>query len=164
MLPFSWRRFVTILAVLFLVNWLLVQVFAPAEERIRVPYTPTFITQVKAGNVKEISSEGDTVQGEFKKDVTYEGDKAKLFKTEIPAFANDNALSKLLEENAVTVNAEPPGERSLLETILFSSVPRSCWWACSCGSPGGRRQAPAAGCWPSSVARAPSGSRARSRT
>ena len=31
MLPFSWRRFVTILAVLFLVNWLLVQVFAPAE-------------------------------------------------------------------------------------------------------------------------------------
>ncbi len=123
MLPFSWRRFVTILAVLFLVNWLLVQVFAPAEERIRVPYTPTFITQVKAGNVKEISSEGDTVQGEFKKDVTYEGDKAKLFKTEIPAFANDNALSKLLEENAVTVNAEPPGERSLLETILFSFGP-----------------------------------------
>jgi cell division protease FtsH len=123
MLPFSWRRFVTILAVLFLVNWLLVQVFAPAKERIAVPYTPTFIAQVKAGNVKEISSEGDTVQGEFKKAVTYEGDKATAFKTEIPSFANDNALSRLLEENKVTVTAAPPGERSLLETILFSFGP-----------------------------------------
>ena len=63
MLPFSLRRFVTILAVLFLVNWLLVQVLAPAKEVIRVPYTPTFIAQVKAGNVKEIAAEGDTVQG-----------------------------------------------------------------------------------------------------
>ena len=67
MMPFSPRRFVTILAVLFLVNWALVQVFAPAKERIRVPYTPTFIAQVKAGNVKEISSKGDTIQGEFKR-------------------------------------------------------------------------------------------------
>ena len=40
MLPFSPRRFITILAVLFLVNWALVQVLAPAKERIRVPYTP----------------------------------------------------------------------------------------------------------------------------
>ena len=123
MLPFSLRRFVTILAVLFLLNWLLVQVFAPAEERISVPYTPTFIAQVKAGNVKEISAEGDTIQGEFKKDVEYKGDKATNFKTEIPSFANDNALSSLLEENAVVVNAEPPGERSLIETILFSFGP-----------------------------------------
>ncbi len=123
MLPFSLRRFVTILAVLFLVNWLLVQVLAPAKEVIRVPYTPTFIAQVKAGNVKEIAAEGDTVQGEFKKEVTYKGDKAKDFKTEIPSFANDNALSALLEDNKVTVNAEPPGERSLFETILFSFGP-----------------------------------------
>ena len=123
MLPFSLRRFVTILAVLFLVNWLLVQVLAPGKEVIRVPYTPTFIAQVKDGNVKEIAAEGDTVQGEFKKEVTYKGDKAKDFKTEIPSFANDNALSALLEENKVTVNAEPPGERSLFETILFSFGP-----------------------------------------
>ena len=59
-----------------------------------MPYTPTFIAQVKAGNVKEISAEGDTVQGEFKKEVKYKGDKATDFKTEIPSFANDNALSE----------------------------------------------------------------------
>ncbi len=123
MLPFSPRRFITILAVLFLVNWAIVQVFAPAKERIRVPYTPTFLTQVKAGNVKEISSEGDTISGEFKKEVKYKDNTAKDFKTEVPTFANDNALSRELEEQEVVVNASPPGDRSLLETILFSFGP-----------------------------------------
>ena len=123
MLPFSPRRFLTILAVLFLANWLLVQVFAPAKERIRVPYTPTFIAQVKADNVKEISSEGDTIQGDFKKEVKYKDDKAGSFKTEVPSFADDNQLSKLLQEHNVTVNAKPPGDRSLLETLLFSFGP-----------------------------------------
>ena len=61
-----------------------------------MPYTPTFLAQVSAGNVKEISSEGDTIQGEFKKEVKYKDDKATDFKTEIPTFANDNALSQLL--------------------------------------------------------------------
>ena len=123
MLPFSWRRFVTILAVLFLVNWLLVQVLAPPTERIRVPYTPTFLKEVRSSNVKEISSEGDTIQGEFDKTVKYDGDSSKNFKTEVPTFADDNALSKLLEDNGVVVNAKPPGDRSLLETILFSFGP-----------------------------------------
>ncbi len=123
MIPFSPRRFLTILAVLFLVNWGLVQIFAPAKERIRVPYTPTFLKEVKAGNVKEISSEGDTISGEFKSDVKYKDKKAKNFKTEVPTFANDNALSRELEDNDVVVNASPPGDRSLLETILFSFGP-----------------------------------------
>ncbi len=123
MIPWSGRRFLTILLVLFVLNWALVAIFAPAEERIRVPYNPTFIAQVEDGNVKEISSKGDTVQGEFKQEVEYEGDKAKNFETEVPTFANDDQLSKLLEDNDVVVNAEAPGSRSLLETILFSFGP-----------------------------------------
>jgi cell division protease FtsH len=123
MIPFSPRRFITILAVLFLVNWALVQVFAPAKERIRVPYTPTFLKEVKAGNVKEISSEGDTIKGEFKADVKYKDKKADNFKTEVPTFANTDALSRELEQHGVVVNASPPGDRSLLETILFSFGP-----------------------------------------
>ena len=55
--------------------------------------------------MKEISSEGDTISGEFKKEVKYKDDKAKNFKTEVPTFANDNALSRVLEENNVVVNA-----------------------------------------------------------
>ena len=46
MLPWSGRRFLVILAVLFLLNWLIVAIFAPGEERIRVPYNPTFLEQV----------------------------------------------------------------------------------------------------------------------
>jgi cell division protease FtsH len=123
MLPWSWRRFLVILAALFVLNWLIVAVFAPPEKRIRVPYTPTFLQQLRDGNVSEISSEGDTVQGEFKKEVKYKGDSAKGFKTEVPTFANDRQLSSLLEDNKVTVNAKPPGDRSLFETLLFSFGP-----------------------------------------
>jgi cell division protease FtsH len=123
MLPWSGRRFLVILAVLFLLNWLIVAIFAPAEERIQVPYNPTFLTEVREGNVEEISSRGETVQGTFRELVRHEGEEAEKFETEIPTFANEEELSQLLEREDVTINAEPPGERSLLETILFSFGP-----------------------------------------
>jgi cell division protease FtsH len=123
MLPWSPRRFLIILAALFLLNWAIVAIFAPAEPRISVPYNPNFLAQVRDGNVKEISSTGDTIKGDFKKEVTFEGDKAKKFETEIPTFANQRQLSSLLEDQDVVVTASPPGERSLLETLLFSFGP-----------------------------------------
>jgi cell division protease FtsH len=123
MIPWSGRRFLVILISLFVLNWLIVAIFAPAEQRIRVPYNPTFLSEVRDNNVKEISSKGDTVQGEFKKEVKYKGDKATGFETEIPTFANKDELSSLLTENKVVINAEPPNSRSLLETILFSFGP-----------------------------------------
>src|SRR5918997_4119053 len=96
MIPWSPRRFITILAALFLLNWLIVAVFAPAEKRITVPYNPTFLEQVRKGNVKEISSTGDTVKGEFDREVTRDDETAKQFETEIPTFADDQQLSSLL--------------------------------------------------------------------
>ncbi len=123
MLPWSGRRFLAILVALFVLNWLIVEIFAPAEERIRVPYNPTFLNQVRDGNVKEISSRGDTVQGKFGKEVKYKDDSAKNFETEIPTFANDDELTQLLTEQDVVINAEPPDSRSLFQTILFSFGP-----------------------------------------
>ena len=123
MIPWSPRRFIVILAALFLLNWVIVQIFAPPTERITVPYSPTFLSEVRKGNVNEISSTGETVKGEFDKDVSYKGDKAKDFETEVPTFANEDQLANLLEDNDVVVSANPPGERSLLETILFSFGP-----------------------------------------
>ena len=65
----------------------------------------------------------------FKKAETYQDSKPTTqFKTEIPAFADTNALSQLLEQKGVVVNAEPldtgaPWWQSLLlgfgPTILF---------------------------------------------
>jgi len=123
MIPWSPRRFITILLGLFVLNWLIVAVFAPPENKIKVPYNPTFLTEVRGGNVKEISASGNTIKGDFKKKVTYKGDSATRFETEIPIFANRQQLSSLLETQNVVINAEPPGERSLLQTLLFSFGP-----------------------------------------
>jgi cell division protease FtsH len=123
MLPWSPRRFLIILGLLLLLNWAIVAMFAPPEPRIQVPYNPTFLEKVRDGNVREISSTGETIKGEFRREVTYEGDKAKQFETQVPTFANENELSRLLEDENVVVNAKPPGERSLLETLLFSFGP-----------------------------------------
>src|SRR3954470_2652214 len=123
LIPWSGRRFVTILIALFVLNWALVAVLAPAEKRIQVPYNPTFLGEVRKDNVREISSKGESVQGEFRKEVSYKGDKAKGFKTEIPTFADRRELSALLTTHDVTINAETPNSRSLFETILFSFGP-----------------------------------------
>jgi cell division protease FtsH len=101
----------------------LAAIIAPPEKRIRVPYNPTFLAQVRNENVTEISSKGESVQGDFKKEVTYKGDKGKKFSTEVPTFANRRELSDLLTTHNVTINAKNPDSRSVLATILFSFGP-----------------------------------------
>src|SRR3954452_4510125 len=138
MLPFGGRRFFLILLGLFALNWLIVAVFAPPANKIKVPYNPTFLTQVRAGNVKEISATGNTIKGDFKKKVTYNKDSATRFETEIPIFANRQQLSSLLETQNVTINAEPPASARCSRRSCSASGPRSCWCCCSSGSPGAR--------------------------
>ncbi|HZR95426.1 MAG TPA: ATP-dependent zinc metalloprotease FtsH [Gaiellaceae bacterium] len=97
--------------------------------RVRVPYSPFFLDQVRTHRVTSITSKGTAIQGTFAKKLTYRGSKpTRLFKTEIPAFANTDALSNLLQSKGVTVNAEPldtgaPWWQNLLlgfgPTILF---------------------------------------------
>ena len=97
--------------------------------RIRVPYSPFFLQQVTDGHVKEITSKGTAIQGTFTQKQQYAGSKPTLrFRTEIPAFADNNALSRLLQEKRVVVNAQPldsgaPWWQNLLlgfgPTILF---------------------------------------------
>ena len=80
-------------------------------------------------NVEEITSKGTDIQGAFRREVTFEdSEPTTRFRTEIPAFANTDELSQLLQENDVTVNAEPldtggPWWQTLLvgfgPTILF---------------------------------------------
>jgi cell division protease FtsH len=76
--------------------------------RVRVPYSPFFLNQVSAGHVKQITSKGTAIQGTFTQKLRYAGSTpTKLFVTEIPAFADNNALSSLLQKKGVTVNAQP---------------------------------------------------------
>src|SRR5437868_404270 len=76
--------------------------------RVRVPYSPFFLQQVGAGHVAEITSKGTAIQGTFTRPERYGSSKATTrFKTEVPAFADTNALSQLLQRKRVIVNAEP---------------------------------------------------------
>jgi cell division protease FtsH len=122
------RWIVFILALLAFNLFISSRVMGP-ESRVRVPYSPFFLQQVEAGNVGEIRSKGTDIQGTFKKAVTFEDAKPTTrFRTEVPAFANTDELSRLLRENDVTVNAQPldtgaPWWQTLLvgfaPTILF---------------------------------------------
>jgi cell division protease FtsH len=103
-----------------------------AQSRVRVPYSPFFLNKVRAGDVKDITSKGTAIQGAFKEAQKYKDEKPTTnFRTEIPAFANTDQLSKLLQSKGVVVNAEPldtgaPWWQNLLlgfgPTILFIAL------------------------------------------
>ena len=122
------RWIVFFLAVLGLNLFIASRAMGP-ESRVRVPYSPFFLEQVQARNVEEITSKGTDIQGAFRKEVTFEdSEPTTRFRTEIPAFANTDELSRLLQQNDVTVNADPldtggPWWQTLLvgfgPTILF---------------------------------------------
>ena len=95
----------------------------------RVPYSPFFLQQVRESKVKDITSKGTAIQGTFKEAETYKDSKPTTrFRTEIPTFADNTSLSKLLQSKGVIVNAKPldtgsPWWQSLLlffgPTLLF---------------------------------------------
>ncbi|MCW3038181.1 MAG: hflB [Solirubrobacterales bacterium] len=123
----SWQRFGALLLALFALNFFLTTLLPGGERPARISYSPVFLNQVKAGNVKEISSRGETVSGKFREafDPPGKSGKTKKFTTELPTFAvNGSALSKLLEQNNVEINAESPNQgRSLVATLLISLLP-----------------------------------------
>jgi cell division protease FtsH len=79
------------------------------ETRIRVPYSPFFLQQVRADNVVSVTSTATELQGNFRQATKPEGTSkaAKHFVTEIPSFANTDQLSQLLQAHGVVVNAQP---------------------------------------------------------
>jgi cell division protease FtsH len=123
------RRWIIFAVGLLLLNFYLGSRATQPTSRVRVPYSPFFLEQVQAGNVKEITSKGTAIQGTFTKKEQYAKNKPTTkFQTEIPAFANNNALSQLLQQKRVVVNAQPldtgaPWWENLLlgfgPTILF---------------------------------------------
>jgi cell division protease FtsH len=126
--PPSWRRYRgwILLALLVLAfNIFFSSRATQPPERLRVPYSPFFLDQVTAGDVKDITSKGTAIQGTFTEPKSYAGSKATtLFKTEIPAFADTDALSQLLEEKDVVVNAQPLDTGPpLWESLLLGFAP-----------------------------------------
>jgi cell division protease FtsH len=123
------RRWILFAIGLLLLNFYLGSRANQPASRVRVPYSPFFLNQVSAGHVKSITSKGTAIQGTFTQKEQYAGSKPTTnFQTEIPAFANNDALSALLQKKGVVVNAKPldtgaPWWQNLLlgfgPTVLF---------------------------------------------
>jgi cell division protease FtsH len=139
-------RFWIILLVLLALNWLLVPLFLPEQQdRVTIPYT-LFKQQVAAGNVAEITSQGDDIQGIFKQPIadpnaaqtataqaqaapqpTAQNQQPQMyakFATQSPSFAQDQEILPLLQQHNVQISARPLEEpRSVLLTLLLSFAP-----------------------------------------
>ena len=114
-----------LLAILFLVNWLVSSWMLAPEARTEIPYT-FFREQVQAGKVAEITSTEDAIEGRFTEEVTYppgdDGEQVTRFSTHRPSFADDD-LFQLLESKDVEVNARPAPGPSFLERLLLGFGP-----------------------------------------
>ena len=124
------RAFLVILIGLLALNLVISFITRGPEERRQVPYQPFFLEQVEAGNVQEIFSREDSIEGELKRPATYNpsGDAKPVqidrFKTQIPAFIDRASLTKLLTEQQVVINAEPPDTgRSFWLSLLLGFAP-----------------------------------------
>jgi cell division protease FtsH len=129
--PHRRRGFLWFVLILIAFNWLSVLLFEPSsgEQRVTVSFNPFFLQEVKAGQVKSISSTGDTIQGTFKVKLRYPPSDAKAapskqFATEVPTFWNNNQLATLLQEKHVEINAKSTTKStSLLAELLLGFGP-----------------------------------------
>jgi cell division protease FtsH len=128
--PHRLRGFWIVLIVLLTVNWISVLAFQPSgQTRVKVPFSPYFLTQVQSGQVASIASKGDTVEGTFRTALRYPAADAKatptkLFATEVPTFWNNNQLAALLQAHGVQINASSTTKStSLLASLLLGFGP-----------------------------------------
>jgi len=132
--PPAHRRpgFLWFVLILIAVNWLSVLLFAPStnsEPRVTVPFNPFFLSELQAGQIKAISTKGDSVQGTFKTKLRYPPNDKKAkpttkFATEIPSFWNGSELSAELKEKGVQINAKSTStSKSVLAELLLGFGP-----------------------------------------
>jgi cell division protease FtsH len=126
----QWLVLLVIFGVLLAVN-LAVSSAALTPTRVRIPYSPTFIAQLRARNVAAIDTTQLAIDGTFRKAVRYPaGDTAvpptTSFSTQIPAspIYDNGALQKLLAKDDPTIDAQNPNQgTSFVEEVLFGFGP-----------------------------------------
>jgi cell division protease FtsH len=128
-LGLGWRS-VGLFALLLLLNYLLAAAFfgTASKPRVTIPYSPTFVAQVRTGNVASITARDTVIQGSLKQAIRYPANDAKAratseFSTQVPAFANTDGLDRLLQEHGVVVTAKAPVGTPWWQTLLVSFGP-----------------------------------------
>jgi cell division protease FtsH len=118
------NRFWIVLLVLLVLNYVIAGQASNGPSRLSVPYS-FFRAEVGKGNVTEVTSTGDTIEGVFKHAAapTKDDKPSTDFKTERPAFADDGLIDLLLQKDVV-INAHPIDEgQPLWQTLLFGFGP-----------------------------------------
>jgi cell division protease FtsH len=118
-----------LLLVFVFANYVAMPFFFPEPSSITVPYT-FFKQQVEAGNVSDVTSVGQSIQGSFKTKTTYPqqtsgaraatAPKARTsmqFRTQRPAFA-DQDLERRLAEKGVVIDAVDEGASSWFKLLV----------------------------------------------
>jgi cell division protease FtsH len=128
--PHRRRGFWIAVVALLALNLLLVLMFQPAgEPRVKVPFSPYFLSKVNAGEVRSISSKGSSIEGTFTHHLRYPSSDRSvtpttLFSTEVPSFWDRRSLTNLLRTKGVRVNAESPTTGpSLIAQLLIGFGP-----------------------------------------
>ena len=122
------RPWIIVLVVLLVVNWLVTPYVVPEPQtnRIEVPYS-MFLDEVTKGNVREVTTQGEMIQGDFKAVVTYpQGTGAKTsdtFQTRVPGFVGEK-LGEFLYSHNVLISAKSlQTGRSMWIQVLLSFGP-----------------------------------------
>jgi cell division protease FtsH len=131
MLPKNRRgTFLALIVGLLLLNLVLAMVTGGPPSSQRVPYEPFFLDQIKRGNVSEISSVNETIQGKLKRAAPFtpqgktKSVEVTRFNTQVPAFVNTDQLTALLDQKNVVTNARQADQgRGFLATLILGFGP-----------------------------------------
>jgi cell division protease FtsH len=120
------NRFWIVLLVLLVLNYVIAGQASSGTPRLQVSYS-FFRSEVAKGNVAEVTSTGDTIEGDFTKITAppkgTTGSPSIHFKTQRPDLGDDGLTPLLLQKNVV-INAHPIDEgQPLWETLLFGFGP-----------------------------------------
>jgi cell division protease FtsH len=124
------RREIGAVLLLLAINWTFVLLFSSeaARQRVAIPYSPTFLAQVRARNVSTVTAQDAAIQGTLEHAIRYPArDKnarpTTEFSTRVPDFADTKALDTLLQEKGVVVRAKAPPGTPWWETLLAGFGP-----------------------------------------
>jgi cell division protease FtsH len=128
-LSIGWRS-VAMLVGLLVLNYALAAIFyaATAKPRVTIPYNPTFLTQVRSGNVVSITARDTIIQGTLKHAIRYPRAEPNAtatteFATQVPEFADSSKLDALLQQKGVVVTAKQPAGTPWWQTLLVGIGP-----------------------------------------
>ncbi len=128
--PHRSRGFVWFVLALLAINLASVFLLSPGgQQRVKVPFSPYFLSELQSGQVVSIAAKGDTIQGTFKSLVHYPASDTKaaptsLFATQVPSFWNNDELTAMLRAEKVQVNAQSTTQSTtLIVSVLLGFGP-----------------------------------------